>query len=214
MKNILTVIGLFILNIFLLLAVRIPAILVGPLVVAIALPFRVESPTRYKFTQFDGMWWHVGLPRWAWLWSNDRDGLLGDKRGWWSANTPFYVSYTHPFCMWWWAAIRNPANNQRHTKLLSCDVSECNYVVYGDRVVEDDRYLGGKQAVVATNRKTGRKYLGIYIVHEYKWKRLRGRAFVFQFGFKIKPSSWEDVAKDSSRKKGFTLEITFFKNLD
>lgn len=197
----------------LLLFVKIVCVLLGFIIVAVALPFRKESKIKYPMTQYAGEWWHVGLPEWAWIWSNDRDGLLGDRRGWWKTHTPLGQHYTSFFSMYWWAAIRNPANNLRYTSLMGCNVEDCDYVLHGDKIVEDDVGLGGKQLVIATDRNTGKQYAGLYVVYEYPfWKK---HALIIQLGFKIKPSSFEDIELGHPANiKGFTWEINPFKNIE
>jgi len=58
---------------------RLAGILSGLVMVALAIPFRVPAVSLSDGRAI------VNLPRWAWLWGNDFDGLLGDKRGWWSS---------------------------------------------------------------------------------------------------------------------------------
>ncbi|WP_106805738.1 hypothetical protein [Pseudomonas sp. S5D5] len=92
------------------LPLRVTLILLGFLVVPLALPFMTIENPPIAFTQAPGYWGLGRLPAWAWLWSNDRDGALGDKRGWWHMNTPFDLGAYHWFSQFWWLAIRNPAN--------------------------------------------------------------------------------------------------------
>src|SRR5690554_7576491 len=56
---------------------RLLGIISGLVIVAIAIPFRKEGVSLSDGRKI------VNLPKWAWLWGNDFDGLLGDKRGWW-----------------------------------------------------------------------------------------------------------------------------------
>lgn len=46
-------------------------------------------------------------PRWAWLWSNDEDGV---HPGWYAAQFPNWGSWKVTFA---WTAVRNPVNNLR-----------------------------------------------------------------------------------------------------
>lgn len=66
-----------------LLACDLVLLILGLVVVAVAIPFRVPGVSVSDGRSI------VNLPRWAWLFGNDYDGLLGDKRGWWAENTPF-----------------------------------------------------------------------------------------------------------------------------
>lgn len=94
--------------------VDMPVSLAGLLVVAVALPFRsIDASTSVPFTQYAsiGNWQMVNLPPWAKPWDNPCDGMIGDKRGWF-ANWCTERGWSYPswLSMWWWAAIRNPAN--------------------------------------------------------------------------------------------------------
>lgn len=218
----------------LLFPVRVVLVLLGALVVPLALPFaRAEGPP-VPFTQAPGYWRLVKLPGWAWLWSNDRDGALGDKRGWWHLNAPFGLGAEHWFSMLWWLALRNPANNMRFTPLLGCPVTECDYHYWGDENVEDRPGQGGCRLLLATHKATGRRYYGLYWVKEWSLSGVPGlpwavrwstrlvelvaarRAVVVQLGFKGEPKDWaEDYAGDLSRQwAGLTLEVNPFKKVD
>lgn len=118
-------------------------ILLGFLVVPLALPGLAFEGPPVAFTQAPGDWRLARLPAWAWLWSNDRDGAVGDKRGWWHMNTPFDLGAYHWFSQFWWLAIRNPANNMRFNPWFSCPVVECDYRYWGAEVVKDRPGQGG-----------------------------------------------------------------------
>lgn len=195
-----------------LLPTRVLLIISGFFVVAIALPFRkVHDGTEIPFTEASGNWKLVTLPKWAWLWSNDRDGALGDTSGWYASHTPFNLPVDSFIPMYYWLAIRNPANNSRFTKMFGCYVPDCTYTYTGDRYVKDKFEYRGKQFVVATNTKTKRRYYGFYYVKPYTKKK----AIVIQIGFKIQPHNFEtDYSKDPQGGwKGFTNEINLFKNI-
>ena len=195
-----------------LILLRIVLIVAGLVVVPIALPFRVtDASTAKPFTEQPGTWVLVTLPRWAWLWSNDRDGAMGDERGWWHANAPFGLGADHWFSQLVWLAYRNPANNARFTRFMGCPVTECSYEFVGDAVVKDKPGLGGTRFLVATHKETGRRYFGFYGVKTWSDER----ALVVQIGFKGEPSDWaEDYTGDESRQwKGLTCEINPWKNI-
>ena len=195
----------------LLFPVRVVLILLGLLVVPLALPFVQSAGPWVPFTQAPGNWRLVTLPAWAWLWSNDRDGALGDKRGWWHLNALFGLGAYHPFSMFWWLALRNPANNMRFTPLLGCPVTECDYRYWGDENVEDRPGQGGRRFLLATHKRTGRRYYGFYSV----WQWSATRAVVVQVGFKGEPKDWaEDYTSDPSRQwAGITFEINPLKDI-
>lgn|SRR3990167_8955588 len=180
-----------------LLLARVVLILLGLIIVAAAIPGRSLSRSRSDGRPI------INLPRWAWLWGNDYDGLLGDKRGWWVDNTPFGWKVNSFAAMWWWAAIRNPVNNLRLVSGGNCPVSECSISYAGDRVVEDKPGMGGWQFVVAERRTSA--WYGFYLVHEWS----ATRAFVLRIGFKIKPSH----AVSAEPPKGMTFKINPWKEI-
>lgn len=194
-----------------LLFLRVLLILVGLIVVPFALPLRVTQGPPRPFTETAGDWLLVTLPGWAWLWSNDRDGAAGDKRGWWHVNAPFGLGAYHWLSMFWWLAIRNPANNARFTRLFGCPVTECDYRYWGQEVVKDKPGQGGWRFLLATHKAKGRRYYGLYWVRQWN----DSRALVVQLGFKGEPSDWtEDYSGDLSRQwKGITFEVNPYKSI-
>lgn len=190
---------------------RVLLILSGLAVVPLAMPLLVTEGPQVPFTQAPGNWQFVRLPAWAWLWSNDRDGAIGDKRGWWHLNAPFNLGAYHPLSMFIWLALRNPANNMRFTRWFGCPVTECTYRYWGDEAVEDRPGQGGSRLLLATHKATGRRYYGFYGV----WQWSRARAVVVQIGFKGEPKDWnEDYSGDLSRQwAGMTFEINPYKDI-
>lgn len=174
---------------------RLAGIVTGLAVVALTIPFRVPAVSLSDGRPI------VNLPRWAWLWGNDFDGLLGDKRGWWSANTPFGWAVDSFAAMYWWAAIRNPANNMRLLDAFSAPIIGSHIGYRGRYVVEDKPGMGGWQFVWA--EQGGRRWFGFYLVHEWG----NARALVVRLGFKIKP---EHAGKNEPRK-GLTFKVNPFK---
>lgn len=193
------------------LPLRVFLILLGFLVVPLALPFLTIEGPPLAFTQAPGFWSLGRLPAWAWLWSNDRDGALGDKRGWWHLNAPFGLGAYHWFSKFWWLAIRNPANNMRFHPWFSCPLTECDYRYWGNESVEDRPGQGGRRLLLATHKTTGRCYYGFYGV----WQLSAARALVIQLGFKPEPSDWaEDYSADPSAQwKGLTFEVNPWKSI-
>jgi hypothetical protein len=193
------------------LPLRVFLILLGWLVVPLALPFLTIQGPPVAFTQAPGFWSLARLPAWAWLWSNDRDGALGDKRGWWHLNAPFGLGAYHWFSKLWWLAIRNPANNMRFSPWFSCPLTECDFRYWGDESVEDRPGQGGQRLLLATHKTTGRRYYGFYCV----WQWSATRALVIQLGFKPEPSDWaDDYSTDPSAQwKGLTFEVNPWKSI-
>lgn len=174
---------------------RLAGILSGLLMVALAIPFRVPAVSLSDGRDI------VNLPRLAWLWGNDFDGLLGDKRGWWSANTPFGWAVDSFLAMYWWAAIRNPANNMRFLDLFSAPIADAAIGYRGRFTVEDKPGMDGWQLV--WSERDGKRWYGFYLVH--CWSDTR--AFVVRLGFKIKP----EHAGRLEPRKGLTFKINPYK---
>lgn len=181
----------------LLLTVRLVLILLGLPIVAIALPFRHLALSISDKRPI------LVLPSWAWLWSNDFDGLTGDKRLWWHEHAPFGLGAHHWFSMWVWTAVRNPVNNLRRIPGLSCPVSECAITYAGQRVVEDKPNKDGWQFVTAYRRSS--RWYGFYFVH--CWSDTR--AFVVRLGYKIKP----EHGGQNEPPKGATFKINPWKEI-
>lgn len=200
----------FLVQVAILLPLRVAFILAGFVVVPVALLFRKHhAGTATPFTQSPGNWQLVTLPRWAWPWSNDRDGAIGDKRGWWHVHAPFGLGAYHYLSMLVWLALRNPANNLRFTRLFGCPVLSTSARWWGREEVEDDPGKGGLRFLMASSGLW--PFYGLYWVHEWG----NGRALVVQIGFKGEPSDWvEDYTGDRQRQwKGFTCEINPIKRI-
>lgn len=183
----------------LLIAVRVILILLGLPIVALAIPFRVDGVSASDGRPI------VNLPRWAWLWGNDFDGLSGDKRGWWADNTPFGWAVDSFAAMWWWAAIRNPVNNLRLVPGISCPVSECLITYSGSYAVEDKPGMSGWQFVTAQRVGGRSRWCGFYLVHQWS----DTRAFVIRIGYKIKPSH----QGGDEPAKGMTFKLNPLKEI-
>lgn len=191
---------MFILNWLFLFLIRLVLIVLGFIVVPVALLFP-QAGTSVS----DGRPIMV-LPGWAWVWSNDFDGALGDKRGWWDANAPFGLGAHHFLSKFVWLAFRNPVNNLRRTDWFSCPVSSCFIDYAGSSVVEDKPGMGGWQFVTAEHERTEKTWHGFYWVHEWNAER----AFVIRLGFKIKPDH-EVMAGEPP--KGFTIRLNPWKSI-
>lgn len=188
---------MFLFQWLLVLSVRLVLIVTGLVVVPVALPFR-----DWGSSVSDGRPITV-LPQWAWIWSNDFDGTLGDKRGWWDKNAPFGLGAAHLFSQFWWLAVRNPANNFRRTRLGSCPVKDCFIHFKGNFKVSDKPGMGGWRFTKAIHRQTGQKWFGFYLVHQWNGTR----AFVVRIGYKIEP--WHELSNEPP--KGFTFKINPWK---
>lgn len=167
---------------------------IGLVVVAIALPFRVKDYSGSDGREISN------LPKWAWLFGNDYDGVLGDKRGWWAANTPFGLPVDNFVSMYTWAALRNPVNNMRRTNLFSAPVQGSTITFKGKEHVRDDKDSAGWQFVTTEN--SGKKWFGFYLV--YLWSDTR--AFVIRLGFKVEPKD-----AGSAERQGMTTKVNLWK---
>lgn len=191
---------MFVLEWLFLIAFRLVLIVLGLFVVPVALLF-----TRGGTSVSDGRPIEI-LPDWAWLWSNDFDGTLGDKRRWWDVHAPFGLGAHHFFSKFIWLAVRNPVNNLRRTSMFSCPVDMCYIDFAGKATVEDKPGMGGWQFVQAEHARTEQVWSGFYWVHEWS----ATRALVVRVGFKIKPSHDESVGEPP---KGFTVRLNPWKKL-
>lgn len=181
--------------IFLLLA-NIVLVIVGLFVVALFIPFRVDGVSKS-----DGRY-ISNLPKCVWLFGNDYDGLLGDKRGWWAANTPWGLPVDHFISMFTWAALRNPSNNKRFTNMFSATVEGSTITYKGNFKVKDKAGQQGWQFVTTENN--GKKWYGFYLVH--LWSDTR--AFVIRIGYKVEPSD-----AGSTDRQGMTTKINLYKQI-
>lgn len=196
-----------------LVAMRLVLIVTGLFVVAVALPFaKTDFTTMTPYGARKGSWVLRKLPKWAWMFGNDIDGTLGDRRGYYAKEaTPFGLPATHFLSQCWWLCIRNPTNNLRLTKLFSCNLDdEENEVVLlaGDSYVRDKIGYGGWQFV-----KAGKLFYAFYGVWEWP---VGNRAFVVRVGFKIEPkhnsTDW-DLEKGHKRFKGMTARISPYNTI-
>jgi hypothetical protein len=169
-------------------------LITGLFVVAIAIPFRVKDKS---VTTGEDI---VNLPKWAWLWGNDVEGLLGTSLKTWKDQTPFKLPVDHPVSMWAWAAVRNPSNNARLIPYFSCPVAKCKFQYYGQEEVVDSLGFDGWQFVIGDDGK--RKYYGFYLVRPWS----ATRSLVIRLGFKIKPFH-------KGIPKGVTFKVNLFKNV-
>lgn len=193
-----------------LLPIRIVAYLMGPFVVAAALPFRMSGfDYRGSHPRFPG-WKMIVLPGWAWPWSNDRDGAMGDPDGrYWNRDAPKWLNAF--WKMWWWLVVRNPTNNlARFSMLYSINVSRYRVITLGgtENTVRDKLGMEGWQ-FVNSNRKF--PSYGFYLVKRYG---KTNHGLVIRLGNKIEPrhnnQKWPDPQKAI---KGWTFRIVPFKDL-
>jgi hypothetical protein len=177
-----------------------PVILLGFPLVAIGLPFT-------RIVKNDSGRDIIRLPVWLLPWDNAVDGLLGDGRG-------FYADYTkgwNPyFAMWWWAAVRNPANYFKRF-ILAIDITRYRTrLLAGQAYVRDDFNSTGWQLLEA--RRSGFTAYHFYLVK--RWFNTN-HAIVIQLGFKFRVGQeFEAYGTEQYRRfKGFTFEVAPFKDI-
>jgi hypothetical protein len=186
--------------------IRIPLMFLGLFVVPVALLFKTESSLKDPFTEYNTgrSWWLVSLPRWAWIWGNDREGAKGDRRGYWDANGIVWGGSDQFLNQWWWLAVRNPVNNMRFTRGLSVNMREAKTrVLAGQQYVHDSRGVYGWQFLRADDQRF--HYYSYYIVKKIG----RKAAFAFRIGHKIEMwHNTHDWSTDIQKAwKGFTISL-------
>lgn len=190
-------------------------IIAGLVLVPIGLLFRtLDQGTMKRFTTFntDRFWVKEDLPNWLRWYQNDEDGLRGDHRGWWDANS-FGGDSSKVFNMFWWSAIRNPLNYFKRF-VIGCDVRNYEIVkLAGKDHVRDDFESTGFQFLKAIPKKDNIKlprYMLYYVLRYGK----TNRALVIQIGNKIKLDHNNVIEEDEyDYYKGFTVEINPFKDI-
>jgi hypothetical protein len=161
-----------------------------------------EHSEKYKALGSSGKWeyWASNIP-FIRLWSNYEDGDLGEPSGKQSVRCKgkertFWNRYK-------WNALRNPFNMGKRTiPFFHCLVDDCDIEWYGDKYVSDKNVdTSGWQFVIATHRKTGKKYYGYYEVKVLDDNHVS----VKKYGFKIKPSHADEVQDADDKDKAFTF---------
>jgi len=196
--------------------VQLAGIVLGLIVVPLGLIFRKkDSSTEKPFTTFNTHrnWVYEDLPKWLEPWQNIEDGLRGDHRGWWDANS-FGEDSSKPFNMFWWSAIRNPFNYFKRF-VIGCDVRDYTFTkLAGQEYVRDDLVNTGWQFLKATPTKKSGKWFPRYMFYLVKQYGISERALVIQIGNKIKLEHNGVVEADEyDYWKGFTAEFNPFKSI-
>lgn len=187
-------------------------IFLQPLVILLAKEDRREANPFSQYPQH-GIWYMRTAPKWLFPFGNERDGFLGDKRGWWAnerdGEEESFVS------QYLWSAIRNPCNNMRFMPLSSCDTSKSKIkLVAGQEYVRDKVGSEGWQFVRAIDDKNI-PYYGFYFVKPRKDDPTK--AIVIRIGFKIEPRHEKEYAgsteKFGAQFKGMTFRFSLSKDI-
>lgn len=178
---------------------RLLAVIAGLFIVAIALPFRTEEPVPEGGEKPYPSRKIVHLPKWAWLWDNDAEGMMSWMDEWpemcWNKNPDSFLS------MWQWAAWRNPANNMRFVRGIAVYIPEAHSFEYwGDEVVDDKDWENGQGWNFL---KCKGKYLTYY---GFNWV---GEKFYAQIGHKIEPKHFEEGFVDNAPERKLWKGMTF-----
>ena len=190
-----------------------PVTLLGLPVVALALPYRIHHPeTQKPFTdlrQLPGVWRLVTLPDWARWWSNEFDGAWGDKRGWWNtyAFNTFGKRCYEFLPMWWWLAIRNPANYWSRV-VTGCDVSKCVVTRLAGQELADEDHPGWS-FLVATDRDTGKQYH--LLQFWFPWNATHGVWGRFGWKIDMADNGTSADARPQDRIKGSVYRLSPWK---
>ena len=141
-----------------------------------------------------------GWKYFIWLFSNDKDGVNGDRRGEYATLSMFKEgSFLYK---WWWCGWRNPANNLRYTDLFSCIPDNCTEVdIWGYDFDLDNKPVneGWWFICAKSGSRTYYSYRAVKVHDDGKW------AHNASVGFKLKPSHF---TLGESENKGYTDRIT------
>jgi hypothetical protein len=133
--------------------------------------------------------YYIGFPSLFWLWSNEEDGVLGSTE--YKARYPKWSEFLRG---WVWSAIRNPVNNLRFVKYLSCKIDPNKINFQGDL---------GQDPRLYENRQAAYSYFcwhGIYTSYRKQYVKA-GKLNEFWIGWKLWPIDQLGV-EQSVRKHG------------
>jgi hypothetical protein len=199
---------------FLLALLGLPVSILGLVVVWFALPYRRAVGEAKPFTQYPelGNWQLVRLPSWALWWDNAYDGVYGDKRGWWANYCiPQYGStFDSRKCMWYWAALRNPANYFSRN-VCGIDVSTIHVEKVAGNIHDESVAPYRGFFVLKGKDQNGKIYPRFYA--EYAIYKTYG--LMIDIGWKIKLShnGTAPDAPEKDRIKGSVFTLSFAKEL-
>lgn len=128
-------------------------------------------------------------PRWAWLWSNEEDGVLGPT--WYHERHPTWSGNRIAF---FWSALRNPSNNMRFIPVI-------NPVIEPKRIAFQEWHPALNVDVIYTWQGI---FSGLWVTFP-----LRGHIFRFWWGWKLHPEDVAGVSDTDMRKPrcGFAMQF-------
>lgn len=239
MRTLFNILKAWVINTIIFIFVTLIPILLGPIVVAIGLLFsRIDSsqlPRPFTDYKKDQLWKFVRLPRIFLWWDNLYDGFRGDTRGWWAEYADEKVFFgllpllrkiglpinklesDSYLAMWWWGAVRNPANWIKRN-FLNMDIRQCTCeVLAGQDYVRDDFQNTGFQLLRAVRIEDGKTYWRVYWVR--RWGS-SNRAIVVEFGYEFAPKHWTaakngeyDGDREYKNFKAFAYGFNPFKDI-
>jgi hypothetical protein len=140
----------------------------------------------------------VWAPKWAWLWSNDEDGVDGLRGGdpdnfWWRDQTK--DDWTRLFH---WSGWRNPVGNLRFVPLLSFKIDPSRVHFIGNADPRNVVHLQDRPFMVGTFVWQF-PYSGLWL---YLGK------FRFRIGWKLEPKDAQGLEENDYRRQGcgFTFQ--------
>ena len=152
-----------------------------------------------------GMWTPSRL-KWKWvndIWGNPTDGCYGQDNG-------LYSMIVKGKERTWlgiyrWLAFHNPANAFGLTSpLMTCHVPSCEITHKGNYFLSDRNPVKeGWFFVTATHRKTGKKYRGFRLVHQWS----NGKVLNVSLGNKLKPEHEHEAFEPRKEYKAPTFRV-------
>ena len=148
----------------------------------------------------------VWRPRWAWVWSNDEDGVTGHP-GWqdlWAGHDRLGAFV--------WSALRNPSNNLRFVPLLSLVIDPVRVHFVGNHENPPMRISPGNYPPVGHVRWSF-TWQFPYAGFVYRRQLTATHHFQIRLGWKLLPKDRLGVADDDYRKLrcGFGTQVHWFR---
>jgi hypothetical protein len=139
-----------------------------------------------------------------WPWSNEEDGILaGDE----------LIGWPNTIRIIYWSAIRNPANNLRFVKFLSCLVDPSRVYFVGSREIKDIKGFSFKEPLLYCYdldmlRFWTFTWCGAYSNLRIQFKML-GKIWRFWIGWKIYPHDKLGISEKDYRYYGAGFATQF-----
>jgi len=143
--------------------------------------------------------------KWAWLWSNDEDGVLGSVE--WEEKykaRPRWGAFV-------WTALRNPSNNLRYVPKLNVKIDPTKITYVGNH--DDPPRKPDVKPPVGDVKWAYTKH-GYYSGFVYRRQLTKERHFQIRLGWKLIPKDRFGVDDNDHRKTscGFGTQLHLFRN--